>query len=370
MEAIGRRRLVAGAITCALAAGAFALGLALGRGGSARPSAVSELTLAELAGERLIVGLPGSTVPQPVARLIREGRLAGVILFAANLPNRLVARKLIGALQEIPRPPRLRDPLLVMVDQEGGEVKRIGGAPSASAREMGARGPIFSRVQGARTAANLRAVGVNVDLAPVLDVARRGGEIATTERGFGSSAAAVLSSAVPFASALQGAGVAATAKHFPGFGSARANTDLAVQRIGLSKSVLRSVDEAPYRPFIDAGGELVMLSTAIYPAFSSRPAALTASIATGELRQRLGFQGVSISDSLDSPAVAAFGGPIRSGLAAARAGTDLLLFTDFEAGARAEASLLAALRSGRLTRADFETSAARVLRLRRRLGGR
>ena len=178
---------------------------------------------------------------------------------------------------------------------------------------------------------NLRDVGVNVDLAPVLDVARPGGTIAETERGFGSTPAAVEATAVPFAEGLQGSGVAATGKHFPGFGSARVNTDFAVQRIGLGKAELRRVDEAPYRGFIDAGGDLVMLSTAIYPAFSDRPAAFTRSIATGELRDRLGFEGVSITDALESVAVRDFGGAAKAGIAGARAGVDLLLYADPEA---------------------------------------
>ena len=116
--------------------------------------------------------------------------MAGVVLFADNFPSRAAGRRLIAGLQAIRRPPALRDPLLVMIDQEGGLVKRVGGAPTASAAEMGARGAAFSREQGRRTAANLRELGVNVDLAPVLDVARPGGTIAATERGFGSTAAA------------------------------------------------------------------------------------------------------------------------------------------------------------------------------------
>jgi beta-N-acetylhexosaminidase len=111
----------------------------------------------------------------------------------------------------------------------------------------------------------------------------------------------------------------------------------------------------------------VMLSTAIYPAFSSEPAAFAPAIATGELRRRLGFGGVSITDGLDSVAVHAFGGPAKAGLAAARAGTDVLLFTDLASGERAGRALLGALRSGRLRRAEFETSAGRVLRLRHSL---
>jgi beta-N-acetylhexosaminidase len=367
MDAVRRRRRVAVAALCGLAAGAFAFGVALGDSGSPRPSAASQLSAGQLAGERIVVGLPGTEVPHALKRMIREGRVAGVVLFAANLPSRAAGRRLIARLQHVPRPAGLRDPLLVMADQEGGLVKRLGGAPSASAAQMGARGAAFSRAQGARTAANLRDVGIDVDLAPVLDVARPGGDIAETERGFGSTAARVAATAVPFAMALQAGGVAATGKHFPGFGSARANTDFAVQRIRLSKAELRRVDEAPYRAYAAAGGEMAMLSTAIYPAFSSRPAAFSRQIATGELRGRIGFAGVSITDSLDSVAVAAFGGPVASGLAAARAGSDLLLFTDLQAGARAEAGLARALRSGRLSRAGFEASAGRVLRLRHRL---
>jgi beta-N-acetylhexosaminidase len=233
---------------------------------------------------------------------------------------------------------------------------------------MGARGPAFSRDQGRRTGANLRNLGANVDLAPVLDVARPGGTIADTERGFGSTAARVAATAVPFAEGLQAEGVAATAKHFPGLGSARLNTDFAVQRIGLSKSALRSVDEAPYRRFIAGGGELVMLGTAIYPAFSEQPAAFTRAIASGELRTRLGFKGVSITDALETVAVRDFGGPARAGRAAARAGVDLLLFTDPGAAADAGRALLRGLRAGSMSRASFERSVGRVLRLRHRLG--
>jgi beta-N-acetylhexosaminidase len=370
MESVRRRRRLAIAICGGLAAGAFAFGVALGDGGSAtRQAPAARLSLGELAGERLVVGLPGATVPARLRRMVRRGRVAGVVLFAANLPSRAAGRRLVALLQTIPRPPGLRDPLLIMVDQEGGLVKRVGGAPTASAAEMGARGPAFSHAQGRRTAANLRDLGVNVDLAPVLDVARPGGEIAATERAFGSTPARVAATAVPFAGALQRDGVAATAKHFPGFGAARVNTDLAVQRIRLSQAQLRRVDEAPYRRFVATGGAMVMLSTATYPAFSGRPAAFAGAIATGELRQRLGFAGVSITDGLDSVAARAFGGPAKAGLAAVRAGADVLLFTDLASGARAERALLRALRSGALRRADFETSAGRVLGLRHRLGG-
>ena len=349
-----------------MAAGSFALGAALGDGSPPKPTVAETLPLPRLAGQRMVIGLDGTSVPAGVKKAIRAGHVAGVILFAGSFPSRGAGRHLVDRLQAIQRPPGLRSPLLVMVDQEGGLVKRVSGAPSASAAEMGARGAAFSREQGRRTAANLRDVGVNVDLAPVLDVARSGGVIAETERGFGSSPVRVENTAVAFGAALQHGGIAATGKHFPGLGAAVENTDFAVQRITLSKQVLRQVDEAPYQRFSEMGGELVMLSTAIYPAFSSKPAAFSRAIATGELRKRLGFEGVTITDALETVAVRSFGGPAKAGVAAAGAGADLLLFAELGDAERARHALVDSLRRGKLDRPEFVEAAQRVLALRNR----
>lgn len=368
-----RRRWLALASLIGLGVAAFVFGATLGDGRAPEPEPEVEvaetLPLPQLAGQRIVVGVEGSEVPPPLRRAIGAGEVAGVVLFAANFPSREAGRRLIRRLQAIRRPPALREPLLIMVDQEGGLVKRVDGAPTASAREMGERGAAFSREQGRRTARNLRDLGVNVDLAPVLDVARPGGTIAETERGFGATAQRVTATAIPFAEGLQGGGVAATGKHFPGFGAATENTDFAVERVDLPKQRLRAVDEAPYRAFAAAGGELVMLSTAIYPAFSQRPAAFTRAIATGELRGRVGFEGVSITDALNTVAVRSFGSPPKAGLAAARAGVDLLLFTELGPAERARRALVSKLRSRALDRAEFEQAAQRVLDLRARLAG-
>ena len=364
------RRRRAGLFALVLvAAASFAGGLALALGiDEPRRAAVDRLSIRELAGQRVVLGLNGTSVPSAVRRLIRAGDAIGVILFADNFPSRSAGRRLIAELQSIPRPAARRDPLLIMADQEGGLVKRISGAPNASAEEMGARGPRYSREQGRLTARNLRDVGVNVDLAPVLDVARSGGEIEDTDRGFGSTAAAVRAAAIPFSQAMEVRGVASTAKHFPGFGAARGNTDFGVQRIRLSRRTLRRVDMAPFGAFARAGGDLVMLSTAIYPAISGKPAAFSREIATRELRVRLGFRGVSVTDALGTGAVRAFGGTAKAGLAAARSGVDMLLFSDYQSAGRVARALRRKLRAGALNRPRFEKSVGRVLRLRHRLG--
>lgn len=355
-----------GILSC-LALAAFAFGATLGDsgGGAGEKSSLAEnLPPKLLAGERIVVGVRGTRIGAGLRAAIREGRVAGVVLFAGNFPSRAAGARLIGRLQAIPRPPKLRDPLLVMVDQEGGQVKRLSGAPTASATAMGARGAAYSARQGRRTAANLRDVGVNVDLAPVLDVGRPGGVIAETERSFGSTAARVGATAIPFAKALQGGDVVATGKHFPGFGDARENTDFSVERIELSKAELRAVDEKPYAAFVAAGGKMVMLSTAIYPAFSDTPAAFTRSIATGELRDRLGFAGVTITDALETPAVEHFGGTGKAAVAGARAGSDLLLYGEAGTARTAWKTLVKKLRSGALQRRQFEQAVERVLDLR------
>jgi beta-N-acetylhexosaminidase len=338
-------------------------GTSSGDGTGGGPDA-SKLTRAELAGERLVTGFPGRRAPRKVVRMIRGGKLAGVILFSENLGGRHHARKLIRRLQKIKRPAKLRDPLLVMIDQEGGVVKRLSGPPDSSAQAMGRRGPAYSRRQGAKTARNLRSVGVNVNLAPVLDVGRGGSAIRAQHRSFGSKPRRVIRTAIPFATAMQRRGVAATGKHFPGLGAAPEDTDFAVQRIRLRRSELRRVDEKPYRAFTARHGDVVMISTAIYPHLSRKPAAFARAIATGELRDRIGFEGVSISDALETVSARDFGGPAKVGVAAARAGTDLLLFTDHDAAAHAGRALRKRLRSGRLSRGSFERSAQRVLDLR------
>jgi beta-N-acetylhexosaminidase len=367
-----RRRAVVGALAC-LGILAFVFGLALGKGPAvqsdrdpAPAGSGSALVPGQLAGERIIVGLSETTIPPELKQAIRHGDLAGIVLYAANFPSRAAGRRLISRLQAIPRPPALHDPLLILVDQEGGLVKRVDGAPSVSAVTMGRRGAAFSRHEGRRTGRNLRDVGVNVDVAPVLDVARPGSPIALDYRGFGATAAKVSATGVAFAEGLQQAGVAATAKHFPGLG-AGADTDVEVGRVDLSKAQLRRIDEAPYVPYSRFGGDMVMVSTAIYPAFSDAPAAFSRALVSGELREGIGFEGVAMTDALNTAAVSAYGGPAKSGTAAARAGCDLLLFTELAPAEIARRALMRELRSGSLDAAEFEASAQRVLDLRAKL---
>jgi beta-N-acetylhexosaminidase len=324
------------------------------------------LTADQLAGQHVVFPFAGRTPPRALLTRIRRGEAAGVLFLGSNLGTPAQVRTLTRTLRRIPRPAGLRAPLLLMVDQEGGSVKRLPGAPSRSAPAMAATGdPAVARAEGRATAATLRAAGMNVDLAPVVDVVRPESALHAEGRGFGFTAARASRFGAAFARGLREGGVAATAKHFPGFGAAPANTDVTAVRIGASLRELRAVDAPPFRAAVRTGARLVMLSSAVYPALSAAPAVLSPRVVQGELRERLRFDGVTISDDLQAPVFAPYGGADGAALRASRAGVDLLLFARSYAGAaRAAAALADAIRAGAVDRAALQTSLQRVLALR------
>jgi beta-N-acetylhexosaminidase len=268
-------------------------------------------------------------------------------------------------------------PLLMLVDQEGGLVRRLPGAPALSEKQIGAsaNAAAAAAAAGSGAGSNLRAVGIEVNLAPVLDVYRTPGNfIDRYQRSYGSSASVVASLSSAFIAGQQRAGVAATAKHFPGLGAAAAgqDTDARPVTLPLSLTTLRLVDEAPYRAAIAAGVKLVMVSWATYPPLDAqRPAGLSAKVIGGELRGRLGFRGVTITDGLGAGALSRYGGFGPRALLAAQAGADLLLCTVDVASRNTPANgvasldaLAAALARGTLARAAAQQAAARVIALR------
>jgi beta-N-acetylhexosaminidase len=206
---------------------------------------------------------------------------------------------------------------------------------------------------------------MNVDLAPVVDVVRPESELQTEGRGFGVTVGSASRFGAAFTRGLADGGVAATAKHFPGFGAAASNTDDGPVTIAVPLRELRTVDRPPFRAAIDAGAQLVMVSSATYPALSTAPAVLSPRVVGRELRDGLGFEGVTISDDLEAPAFDAQEDvPAR----AARAGIDLLLYArTYDAADRAAHALAGAIRAGTLDRDDMNASLQRILALRAQL---
>jgi beta-N-acetylhexosaminidase len=328
----------------------------------------------------VIYSYRGLTPPARLLWLIRHGEAGGVVFFTGNISSQAQIRAAIQRLDQADASTLnpVRSPLLLMTDQEGGIVRRLPGQPLASERQVGesAHPAAGAASAGTGAAKNLRGAGMNVNLAPVLDVYRQaGGFIDTFGRSYSMSPQIVSSLGADFIKALQGGGVAAVAKHFPGLGAAsRAqDTDAGPVTLKLSRATIRNVDELPYRAAISADVKLIMVSWATYPALDARrPAGLSSTIVSGELRQRLGFRGVTITDALEAGALGGFGTISQRAELAARAGMDLILCSGQKVseGDEAAAGLASGDRDGTLRRAAATASLQRILALRASLAGR
>jgi beta-N-acetylhexosaminidase len=319
-------------------------------------------TVPQMAGQLLLVRMHGQTPSAAFLGRVRAGQIGGVVLFTenfgANGPRALI-RQLQTAAKSASQPP-----LLIAIDQEGGTVKRLPGAPSLAPRKMLA--PATAEAQGEATARNLKSVGVNVDLAPVLDVGR-GGFI--TPRSFGLRPATVAARGAAFAAGLARGGVMATAKHFPGLGYARLSTDAGPTTVGASAAQLKA-DWLPFTRAIAGGIPLVMMSTAVYPALGSKePAALSPNV-VADLRG-LGFTGAIVTDAIDTPAVNASMTIAQATAQAIAAGDDLVLTGNAADTGTAPVSafdgLVSAVRSRKLKPSRLRSAYDHVLALKRGL---
>jgi beta-N-acetylhexosaminidase len=333
----------------------------------------ASLSPAQLAGQRVIYSYTGHAPPAALLNLIRRGEVAGVIFFSGNISSHVQIAGVIRRLEQADAASTnpVRSPLLLMTDQEGGLVRRLTGAPTLSEKQIGAAAHPAAQASnaGQTAAANLRSVGMNVNLAPVLDVYRAPGDFDDQfQRSYSMNPRSVSALGADFIKAQQKGGVAATAKHFPGLGAATAkqDTDLKPVTLHVSRANLHGIDEYPYTAAIKAKVKLVMVSWAVYPSLGARPAGLSSNIVQAELRERLDFTGVTITDALEAGALKPYGSIQNRALLAAKAGMDLLLCSDQTTteGSHCLDGLMTGYKDGSLPKAAFQAAAARVLALR------
>jgi beta-N-acetylhexosaminidase len=320
---------------------------------AAARAAVDRLTLRQQVGQVTISSFPGTVRPEYIRRRLRARETAGVILFGANGGDPSVWRRLTRSLQRA-----AGGRALIMVDQEGGDIRTVDHVGPSSGQPF--QGSPASVRRSARAAGRgLRAVGVNVNLAPVADVPRAGSVMATRayegdERGIAARTRASIRG-------LRDGSVAATVKHFPGLGGATVNTDDGPSTIRTPIAP----DLVPFRAAIDEGVPLVMLSHASYTALDTHNiASQSHAIVTGLFRRRLGFEGVIVTDSLEAAAVLARSGIAEAAERSIKAGADLILMTDSASWNEVYPRLLAEARGNPGFRTTIREAAARVLALK------
>ena len=346
---------------------------------SAAPSttqSTANLTPVQLAGQRVIYSFTGTTVPSDLLTLIREGQVGGVIFFSSNVTSVTQLAGVTKQLDEAQQASPVHLPLLLMTDQEGGEVRRIaGGEPTESEKSIGqSSSPTQAATEaGTGAAQTLTSAGLNVNLAPVLDVyAVPGNFIDQFQRSYSSDPNLVSQAGAAFITAQQQGGVAATAKHFPGLGTAATSQDTDNEPVTLYEplSQLRAVDEQPYKAAISSGVDLIMVSWAVYPALDpNHPAGLSSTVVQQELRDRLGYSGVTITDALEAGALKSYGSYGNRAVDAASAGMDLILCSSgaVSEGEQATQGLVSALQGGQLSTSTFNAAVSRVDALRQKL---
>ncbi len=328
---------------------------------------------AGLTDRLLMVAVEGTTLSAETAAWLRGRDVGGITLYRhGNVEEPGQVRALTEALQATASGP---DPLLVAIDQEGGQLIGLGegSTPFAGNMALGATGDerLAERV-GRATGLELRAVGINVNYAPVCDVASDPENPSLGIRSFGDDPAAIGRLAAATVRGLRSAAVAATLKHFPGKGAARTDPHFGLPTLDHDLDRLAAVELVPFRAGIDEGAPLVMVGHYDIPRVTGRPgvpSSLSERIVDGLLREELGFRGAVITDALDMGALPQGAGLPDAALEAVRAGVDLLLCPRDAADRDAIAAGLArAVAEGRLERRRVAASAERIAEIRRRAG--
>ena len=323
--------------------------------------------LARLADAILIPPFPGRSAPRWILEALSRG-LAGVTLFGPNIAASDQVRALTAALRSAAAG---ADPVIA-IDEEGGDVTRVAyadGSPYPGNAALGAvDDTALTRSVYHAIGADLAALGINFDLAPCADVLGSADSPAVGTRSFGADTDLVSRHTAAAVVGLQGAGVAACAKHFPGHGRTGTDTHAAIATIEGGLAELRQRDLPPFAAAIRAGTIAIMPSHLRVPELTGDLPATVSAAALGDLlRRELGFTGVIVSDALEMRAVRdRFGVPGAAVLAVA-AGTDLLCLgrdSDEEEYLAVRSALVDAVRDGTIAGTRLEDAADRVARLR------
>ncbi len=324
-------------------------------------------------GQRFMIGFAGLAASPDVKRLLRDFGVGHVILFARNIDAPEQVADLVRELQSCAREAGHDLPLLVGIDQEGGRVARLGPPwtvwpPLRALGRLGADAEDRARRMGGALAAEVSACGVRCDFVPVMDVDTNANNPIIGNRAFGGDPDLVGRLGAAMIRGLQEAGVAGSAKHFPGHGDTSLDSHLDLPTVELDRRRLEEVEIRPFRKAIEADVATIMLAHVLYPELDpDRPASLSPAIVQGILRRELRYDGVVLADDLEMKAVADRFDVGRSAVMAMEAGCDVIPVCEHaEAQVAAIESAIRALETEEIPWTADDDAARRVRRLKER----
>ena len=325
------------------------------------------MPLREKIGQLFMVGFAGTSMSNELASFIKEYKPGGVILFSRNLESTEQIVELTNTLQNLSP----RSPLLISIDQEGGRVSRLPAnftifPPCEMLGQVNSYELAYAAA--ATIAAELRAVGVNMNMAPVLDVNSNPSNPVIGDRAFGSTPATVCEMGLATLAGLQDNKVVACGKHFPGHGDTGADSHKELPVVTASLDRLREIELRPFRHAIDNGVATLMTAHVLYHALDAQvPATLSPTIINTMLRGEYRFDGVVLTDDLEMHAIIDHYGVDDAAVRAFLAGCDILLICkDMDQEVTAIKAIEAAVKDGTVTAARLEASLARIARLKQR----
>lgn len=322
----------------------------------------------QTAARMMMVDIPGPKLEPQTRQHLEQHQFGGVCLFRRNIQNPAQVRQLTDDLRSI-----LGEGVLIAIDQEGGAVQRVLElALSPAPMALGAVGDAkIAEAVGAAVGRGLISLGINWNFAPSLDVNTDPRNPVIGDRSFGSEPQKVARLALAWAKGLEGAGVMASVKHFPGHGDTALDTHLDLPTVNKSQEALERTELLPFRKAARAGIGSVMSAHIIFPAFDTKnPATLSRKILTGLLREDLGYGGIIVTDALDMQAITK---KYSVGEAAAKsiaAGADLILSLGQPEVHIAQLEAIAeALENGKIPARQAEASLERLSRAAQRFPG-
>lgn len=333
---------------------------------------VEDLSLEEKVGQVFMFGFPGKT-PEDARELISELKVGGIIYFARNLGSVEEVSHLSSTLQEWAMSNPSGIPLFISADQEGGIVSRLTQGISVMPGPMSlaaADGPELVFEVSRASAEQLRWAGINMNLAPCLDVNDNPENPVIGVRSFGSDPRKVAELGSAAVKGFYEGGIIPVGKHFPGHGNTSLDSHLDLPILPHPRSRLDQVELVPFKYAIESGLPAIMSAHIVFQCIDpERPATLSEPVLKGLLREELNFQGLILTDCLEMNAISKFVGTVRGAVEAFKAGCDILLISHTrELQKAAYQALIEAVKTGEISEERLNESCARILRLKEKLG--